>query len=786
MRDQEYVLCTWKKRLWPAKVKQICKRGKVCGYDLEMDETGVLCKTAVAGQTSVPNAKEAALGVEILGLKEQICVDSAGVVLLKKEHIEDIASNLDQNNNPCDAVEELKYRCSLKIALDILNQNGQVPPSEEGLDTQVSQENSAGCQSSTPLHRSQSCTVSVEKLEPESSKKRRRETNNPGLKTDTKHSNQKGPLVLEENAKARESGPKPSACGAGHSHDTWNAESQNWKIPESKSLERQEKAEPGLSTKSKPGKKVSLKPQKEKTKQGRKTPGSAGSPAARGNDLPEDEARPPAEEGSPRSVPRKPDAAAPVRRANARNQPRGTLQGSSRRSASDDLEKRISSESESLAKQLGARKKPAGFKRVNGDPGVGAALPSLPKRRCQNGPGASSGPSSHEMLSGGFPAPRQEDEENTLISQVAVDKVKLFQLPDFEEDEELELSDLSSHIVSSENLSRISALVDKEEEEEELPSILSHQEPQAMEAGILVWCKLRRYPYWPAVVKSVKRKCKKACVLLIEGDTNDKKKGFSVSLKNLKHFDCEEKQDLINRAKVDYCQEIEWCIRLISDYRIRVGCRSFMGSFLEYLAADISYPVRKESYQGVVQMAFPNLPEEDPRGSLSEASPQKPSKKLLPDRTRAARDKANKKIVDFIVKTKGAEEHLLAVLKNRKQSRWLKKFLNSSQYVTCIETYLEDEEQLDLVVNYLKEVYREIDTKTLQKINGDGITFISDVLLPEAIIYAISAVDDIDYKKAEEKYIKGPSVSKREREIFDEEILERKKLKTKEASPGSA
>lgn len=34
-------------------------------------------------------------------------------------------------------------------------------------------------------------------------------------------------------------------------------------------------------------------------------------------------------------------------------------------------------------------------------------------------------------------------------------------------------------------------------------------------------------------------------------------------------------------------------------------------------------------------------------------------------------------------------------------------------------------------------------------------------LLLQAIIYAIAAVDDIDYKKAEEKYIKGPSVSKR-------------------------
>lgn len=131
-------------------------------------------------------------------------------------------------------------------------------------------------------------------------------------------------------------------------------------------------------------------------------------------------------------------------------------------------------------------------------------------------------------------------------------------------------------------------------------------------------------------------------------------------------------------------------------------------------------------------MTFPNAAEEDDvEESPSETSPQKPSKKLLPDRTRAARDKANKKIVEFIVKTKGAEEHLLSILKSRKPSRWLKEFLNSSQYMTCVETYLEDEEQLDLVVNYLKEVYREIDTENLHHRDGDGIKFISDVLLPE-------------------------------------------------------
>ncbi|NWI24929.1 MUM1 protein, partial [Sula dactylatra] len=718
MTDQEYVLCMWKERLWPAKV---------------------LGKTEVAGKTSVAGVKETSFKVEILGLKEQICVNRADAVPLKEERIENIASTLEQRNDSSEAVEELKYRCSLKIALDILNQSAsprQGPPSEEGPSTQLSQENNAGSLSSAPLRRCRSLCHSKEKLEPETSKKKREQKNNPSLKMDTKKNPQKGSFILEESAKAHESGTNRSKCRAGDLRDTSNSGGQNCKTPESKPLPRQKKTKPGSLTKSKPGNKVCLKPKEEKSKQGSRRPGGAGSPVPCRSDSRKDQAQPLAEEGAPLPVPPKSDTALPLRRANTRSQPGGTLLDSSCKSALQDLEKSISSESESLAKELDGRKKPVSLKRVHGKQEISAAVSSNSKRKCGNCPKSSSGPSNR-----------------------------------------LEFSDPSSDMVSSESLSRLSALTDEEEEDEELPSVLSHQEPQSIEEGILVWCKLRRYPYWPAVVKSVKQKHKKACVLLIERNTNDKKKGFVVSLKNLKHFDCEERQDLIERAKEDYRQEIEWCIRLISDYRIRVGCHSFTGSFLEYIAADISYPIRKEGYQGLVQMSFPDAAEEDVVEPPSETSPQKPSRKLLPDRTRAARDKANKKIVEFIVKTKGAEEHLLAILKSRKQSRWLKEFLNSSQYVTCVETYLEDEEQLDLVVNYLKEVYREMDTKNLQQINGDGVKFISDVLLPEAIIYAISAVDDIDYKKAEEKYIKGPSVSKREREIFDEEILERKKWK---------
>ncbi|XP_010123412.1 PREDICTED: PWWP domain-containing protein MUM1 [Chlamydotis macqueenii] len=766
MTDQEYVLCTWKKRLWPAKV---------------------LCKTGIAGKKSANVAKEASFKVEIVGLEEQINVSCADVVPLKEECVENIASNLDQRHNLSEAVEELKYRRSLKIALDILNQNGlatQVPPSEGGPTTRLSQENSAESLPSVPLRRSRSLFRSKEKLEPESSKKKREQKNKPNLKSDTKKQNWKGSFILQESTKAQESGTNASKCSTGDLCNTSNSDSQNCKTPESKSLPRQKKVKPRLLAKSEPRNEVSLKPKAEKTKLGRKRLRDAGSPVSCGSGSPKDRTQPLAGEGSPLSVPRKSGAVVPVRRANAKCQPGRTLLDSSCKNASNDLEKRISGESESLAKQLGGRKKAVSLKRITGGQEIGATVSSCRKRKLRSYPESASGPSNHGTLSHSFPS-QSKEEENKNTSHVLMNKVKQFQLPDFEEDEGLELSDLSSKTETSESLSRLSALVDEEEEDEELPSILSHQEPQSIEEGILVWCKLRRYPYWPAVVKNVKQKHRRACVLFIDGNTSDKKKGLSVSLKNLKHFDCEEKQDLIERAKEDYRQEIEWCIRLISDYRIRIGCHSFTGSFLEYFAADISYPVRKQGYQDLVQMTFPNTAEEDVEESSSETSPQKPSKKLLPDRTRAARDKANKKIVEFIVKTKGAEEHLLAILKSRKQSRWLKEFLNSSRYMTCVDTYLEDEEQLDLVVNYLKEVYHEIDTKNLHQINGDGIKFISDVLLPEAIIYAISAVDDIDYKKAEEKYIKGPSVSKREREIFDEEILERKKWKSDPASAGS-
>lgn len=327
-----------------------------------------------------------------------------------------------QRNNSSEAVEELKYRRSLKIALDILNQNGsarQVPPSE-GPNSRLSQENNMGSPPSTPVRRCRSLVYAREKQEPEASKKKKQQRNNPSLKTDRKTQNQKGSSVLEE-------GTNLPKYNAGDLCDTSNSEMPNCRTPDSKSLPRPKKNEPRLSTKPKAGSRVSPKPKEEKSKQGRKSWRGAGSPVVSGEDFPEDQAQPLAGEGSPLSVPCVSDVVEPAR-TSARIR---TMLDSSCKSASGSLEKSISCESDNLAKQLNVRKKPVGLKQMNGEQEISATAASCRKRKSRNFPESSSGPSNHRTLPDGFPS----QEENNNTADVVVNKVKQFQLPDFEEDE---------------------------------------------------------------------------------------------------------------------------------------------------------------------------------------------------------------------------------------------------------------------------------------------------------------------------------------------------------------
>ncbi|XP_051034232.1 PWWP domain-containing DNA repair factor 3B [Phodopus roborovskii] len=297
--------------------------------------------------------------------------------------------------------------------------------------------------------------------------------------------------------------------------------------------------------------------------------------------------------------------------------------------------------------------------------------------------------------------------------------------------------------------------------------------PNTIERGMLVWFKFQDLPFWPAVVKSVSKNDKMARVLLIEGNMQLEHRGVPVPLRKLKHLDCGEKSALLRRASRVYGQGIDWCLSVIDHYREGLACGSFLGSFMDYYTARASYPLRRAIQEGDLHIDFPKVSYADLEDWEEETAlgGKGPRKKLLPDRMRAAWDRANQKLVDFIVKRKGADQHLLDIVKGRKPSRWLDNLWRFKREVYCIETYLEDEDQLHLVARHLQEISKEADEALLALARGDKVRFTMEVLLPEAIICSIAALEELSYKEAEEKYLRGPPVHHREKELFDKTIL---------------
>ncbi|XP_062941006.1 PWWP domain-containing DNA repair factor 4-like [Cynocephalus volans] len=306
------------------------------------------------------------------------------------------------------------------------------------------------------------------------------------------------------------------------------------------------------------------------------------------------------------------------------------------------------------------------------------------------------------------------------------------------------------------------------------------QEPPPVERGTMVWFKFQDHPFWPAVVKSVSTSEKTARVLLIEADLRQERSGIRVPLRRLKPLDCREKDRLLQRARKVHEQGVNWCFSLISHYTQAIGRGSFVGSFLDYYAADVSYPLRKAIQEGPLEVDFPKVNYADLEDSEEETSlgGKRPCKRILPDRMRAARDRENRKLVDFIVKRRGADHHLLDILKGRKQSRWLTTFLNSPRHRLCVETYLEDEDLLDVLTKHLQEIYTQMDNTMLTLIRDDKVNFVLEVLLPEAIICSIAALDGLDYQGAEEKYLRGPPVHYREKELFDRNVIKERRKRS--------
>uniref|UniRef100_A0AAY3ZWB8 PWWP domain-containing protein n=1 Tax=Denticeps clupeoides TaxID=299321 RepID=A0AAY3ZWB8_9TELE len=365
-----------------------------------------------------------------------------------------------------------------------------------------------------------------------------------------------------------------------------------------------------------------------------------------------------------------------------------------------------------------------------------------------------------------------------------------FQPQDLQEPDQVSglSSDLSMELVLQADPTQQQQQQQEEEEEEEdldddddeLPSFLERK-PSSISPGMCVWCKYRKYPYWPAVVKRVNHKNKKASVVFVDSFLSDSKrrlKGLTVSLKTLKPFDSDAADTLKEQAKEEYGKAIIWSLELIQDYRIRIGCGSFSGSFLEYFTDGISGPLRRDNSQETSDLNFPgrHIPDELFNTTQEEGFNTPQEKKLLPDRSLAARTRANKKLVEFIVKKRGAERRLLGVISGQAASKWLRALQKASRSMRAVMVYLEEEEQQDQVFSYLEGLLDASAQNVSRLLGLDNIRFITDVLFPEALICAIAGVDNISLQKAEEKYQKGPCLSNREQQEFDMRIEQRMKV----------
>ncbi|XP_073714361.1 PWWP domain-containing DNA repair factor 3B [Misgurnus anguillicaudatus] len=131
-----------------------------------------------------------------------------------------------------------------------------------------------------------------------------------------------------------------------------------------------------------------------------------------------------------------------------------------------------------------------------------------------------------------------------------------------------------------------------------------------------------------------------------------------------------------------------------------------------------------------------------------------------------------KRLVDYIVQSPGAEQHLVDVL-NGKTSKWY-----PPKSFRQVPVYLDSEEPQDNLCAFLKCVLYKTPTKLSFT---DEVQLICDVLFPEAIIYGLAGLQNLD---AEQAFLSGPHYHRSEVEEFNR-IIDKQLRKEGRASSWS-
>ncbi|XP_058603617.1 PWWP domain-containing DNA repair factor 4-like isoform X2 [Onychostoma macrolepis] len=122
------------------------------------------------------------------------------------------------------------------------------------------------------------------------------------------------------------------------------------------------------------------------------------------------------------------------------------------------------------------------------------------------------------------------------------------------------------------------------------------------------------------------------------------------------------------------------------------------------------------------------------------------------------RDRNEKKLVDLILTSKSAEQHLVDILSG-KRSKWFPPRFQ-------VPVYIENEQSLTILCNYMKGV---LNKTQMQLTYNDEVEFICGCLLPEAI-HGLCELQGLSWQEAEEVFLQGPIYQSSEVEEFDTRI----------------
>ncbi|KAK6179934.1 hypothetical protein SNE40_012181 [Patella caerulea] len=278
-----------------------------------------------------------------------------------------------------------------------------------------------------------------------------------------------------------------------------------------------------------------------------------------------------------------------------------------------------------------------------------------------------------------------------------------------------------------------------------------------------VWVKFRQYPFWPSKILDVK-KMKNSVRLSLKFYGHDKNQKFRLLYKkgNVLPFSTTRTDDFIKTGKNQHDKTLQKTFDVAFDeIKSELTQRALMNtptptenkSFDFSDSFDCSLPSFTEDTE-FDSVKTGNKSSHTKYRRLSLDAKVTPKMKETYSKQQEKLKERNEALIKFI-QTDKVKEHLRGIYEGKIPSeRHLEYHASSSQKEIHYE-YLEDDNQISVVLDTLTEWYKEVTGQSFF-----SLRYISDVWYPEAIVYSLMKLRKYHKKKAWEAYYKPRKTSR--------------------------